>query len=146
MFNNSLYTGGTFTTIGGSVTNRIARWNGTSWANVGFGFSGGVYALHSLGTNLYAGGMFDFADVQPASRIAVYNGTAWAPLGAGINGSAPRVKAINSYLGDVIAGGTFTLAGGQPVNNIAAWKLNTGVNYLGNNLSLIHISEPTRPY
>lgn len=134
VYNSSLYAGGTFTTIGGSTTNRIARWNGTSWSNVGFGFSGTVNALHSLGTNLYAGGEFDFADFLPANKIAVYNGTSWAALGSGIGGTSPKVKGISSFLGDIITGGSFTLAGGVSVNNIANWKLTVGITQTGNSV------------
>lgn len=134
VFSNSLYIGGTFTTIGGSTTNRIARWNGTSFSNVGFGFSSGVYALHSLGTKLYAGGEFDFADFLPAAKIASFNGSTWSALGTGIGGTSPKVKALTSYLGDIIVGGTFTLAGGVSVNNIANWKLTVGITQTGNNI------------
>lgn len=134
VFSSSLYVGGTFTSIGGSLTNRIARWNGTSWAPVGAGFSGGVYALHSLGSNIYAGGDFDFANFQPASKIAVYNGSTWNALGSGIGGSSPKVHAIFSYLGDIIVGGHFTLAGGQSVNNIANWKLTVGITPLSSEI------------
>lgn len=145
VFNNSLHIGGTFTTIGGSTTNRIAKWNGSSWANVGFGFSGGVYALHSLGTNLYAGGEFDFADFLPAAKIAVFNGSSWSALGTGIGGSSPKVKGISSYLGDLVTGGTFTLAGGVSANNIALWKLTTGVIQINNNIPVNYSLQQNYP-
>ncbi len=145
VFNSSLYAGGTFTTIGGSTTNRIARWNGSSWSNVGFGFSGGVYALHSLGTNLYAGGEFDFADFLPANKVAFYNGSTWAAMGSGIGGTSPRVRGISSFLGDVIVGGNFTLAGGVSVNNIANWKLTVGITQTGNNIPEVYSLEQNYP-
>lgn len=132
VFNNLLYVGGTFAGIGGSTTNRIARWNGTSWANASFGFSSGVYALHSLGTLLYAGGDFDFADFQPASKIAKFNGSNWSALGSGLGGTSPKVKALSSFLGDVVVGGHFSTAGGQNASNIALWRLTTGINPISN--------------
>jgi hypothetical protein len=40
-----LYAGGAFITAGGVVANNIARWDGTSWAALGSGTAGIVYAL-----------------------------------------------------------------------------------------------------
>jgi hypothetical protein len=83
---------------------------------------------------LYAGGEFDFADFQPASKIAAFNGSVWTALGSGIGGTNAKVKTISSFLGDIITGGTFTLAGSVLANNVANWKLTTGITQLNGNI------------
>lgn len=45
--------------------------------------------------------------------------TGWNTLGSGLNGN---VNAIVKYQDKIIAAGGFSLAGGTPVNNIAAWN------------------------
>src|SRR5205823_12017089 len=37
---SDLYAGGDFTTVGGSSTNNIAKWDGSSWTALGSGMSG----------------------------------------------------------------------------------------------------------
>ena len=57
----ALYIGGDFSTVGGLTVNCIAKWNGSSWLNLGSGMNGNVYALAVSGANLYAGGFFSTA-------------------------------------------------------------------------------------
>jgi hypothetical protein len=65
----ALYAGGTFNIAGGVAAERIAKWNGSSWAPLGSGVSGGastnVMALvvhdDGGGPALYAGGTFTVA-------------------------------------------------------------------------------------
>jgi len=45
----------------------------------------------------------------------------WVPMAVGIGGDPGEVYAVTTYNGDLIVGGWFTGAGGQPVNNIASW-------------------------
>ena len=42
----------------------------------------------------------------------------WQPLGSGMDDA---VRSLTIYGGELIAGGTFTQAGGQPANYIARW-------------------------
>ncbi|MGP8217568.1 MAG: hypothetical protein ACLQQ4_18515 [Bacteroidia bacterium] len=43
----------------------------------------------------------------------------WSALGSGMNG---YVNALTVYNGNLIAGGSFTTAGGNAANNIAEWN------------------------
>ena len=48
VFNNKLYVGGAFTSIGGAAINRIAVYDGSTFASVGGGTSGYVSAVQHL--------------------------------------------------------------------------------------------------
>src|SRR5882724_10938875 len=63
------------------------------------------------------------------------SGQTWENLGTGVSGcSTCFVRTLAVYNGELYAGGTFTDAGGIPVNNIARWNgtnwsdVGTGVN------------------
>ncbi len=115
-----IYVGGRFTVAGGSSVNRIAKWDGSSWSDVGGGMNNDVWAL-AVDQNglLYAGGSFTTAGGNPANYIAVWNGSDWLPVGNGIgNNSAVFAIAIDGA-NNVYAGGSFSIAGGVSANNIA---------------------------
>ena len=76
----NLYAGGNFDTAGGVWATNIARWNGSSWAALGSGLSGGIVsalALDSSG-NLCVGGSFTTAgtNVSPYLAKALLTGPA----------------------------------------------------------------------
>jgi hypothetical protein len=117
-----LYVGGAFATAGGITAQRIAKWNGTSWAPVGSDSSvtifGEVHAIALAGTNLYIGGSFSFISPNVVNYVARWNGATWEPLGTGVDGSVTSLSVID---GNLYVGGTFTTAGGIRVNHIAKW-------------------------
>ena len=128
----NLYAGGFFTIAtnngGAAVTvNRIARWNGPSWSDLGSGMNAAalgagpdVAALAVIGTNLYVGGAFTSAGGNSSIQyLARWNGSAWSALGAGVNYS---VFALAASGPDLYAGGWFYSAGGIPANAIAKWN------------------------
>jgi hypothetical protein len=80
----TLYTSGTFTSIGGTSASRIASWDGTSWNALGSGLSGGEgYAMASFDGSLYAAGYFNSAGgVDGTAKIARWDGSSWNSLGA----------------------------------------------------------------
>ncbi len=131
----ALFVGGTFTSAGGTPVSNIARWNGTSWSDVGGGVNGEVLTLHvhddGSGPALYAGGSFTTAGGNTVNRIARWDGAAWSALGAGVARGAGltgtvsvRSLASNTENGTsrLIAGGSFEVAGGQPIGGgIASW-------------------------
>jgi hypothetical protein len=73
---SALYVGGSFTTVDGAPAARVARWNGTSWMQVGAGLASNVGALASFadgsGPGLYAG---------TQSLMYRWDGIAWTPAG-----------------------------------------------------------------
>ena len=62
----ALVIGGAFTAVGGVVVNRIARWNGNSWSQLGSGMDDVVAALTVHNGELIAGGAFTSAGGTPA--------------------------------------------------------------------------------
>ncbi len=103
--NGSTYAAGFFTMSGSTPLNRIARWTGSAWVDVGGGFSGGtVRALESHNGMLYAAGEFTTAGGVTAERVARWNGSTWTQVMGGAQGP---VWALHSFMGEVHAGGEF---------------------------------------
>ena len=129
----SLFAGGSFTNAGGVAVNRMAKWDGTSWTNLGSGMDHVVFTLAHDGTNLFAGGFF----TSPGHSVAKWNGSSWIGLGSGMVGSARSVDALTYYGTNLYASGGFTNAGGVTANRVAMWNgtswtnLGSGLNYSG---------------
>jgi hypothetical protein len=128
--NGELIVGGDFTSIGGVEAVGVARWNGRSWSTLGAGLrpNSVVYTLAALPNGgLIAGGDLRAVGV-PSRGIAAWNGQAWLPLGTGLQDrryadSMSRVLAAATLpSGEVVAGGDFTMAGGQTSVNFARYS------------------------
>jgi hypothetical protein len=79
----NLIAGGNFDLAGGTPANSIARWNGTSWENLGSGVNGYVSALApGNGGRMYFGGNFDQAGGKVSAFFAQWDETfyQWLPL------------------------------------------------------------------
>lgn len=112
---------------------RISRRNGAAWATIGTpttpSFGPAVFALAVMPNgDLVAGGRFTAINGVPANSIARWNGTSWSAFGSGIvaTGYLAEVHSLTVLPnGDVVAGGSFTSAGGLAVNNLAKWNGST---------------------
>jgi hypothetical protein len=125
MPNGDFVAGGSFSMAGGLPANHVARWNGSSWTELGAGTDGRVQALLPLPNgDLIVGGVFSNAGGVPASRIARWDGLNWTTLGAGLSaGSGSGVETLALLPnGDVIAGGRFSAVGVPNSANIARWN------------------------
>ncbi|HRT06361.1 MAG TPA: hypothetical protein P5204_11750 [Kiritimatiellia bacterium] len=114
----TVYAGGSFTNWAGAMSNQfqlgyVARWNGTSWTNVGLGLGNRVTCLLAArdGT-IYAGGWFTNAAnpssgvMAPAQYVAKWTGTAWTNVGSGFNNWVYALAEGSD--GTIYAGGSFT--------------------------------------
>ena len=124
--NGDLVAGGAWVT-GASSPQHVARWDGTTWHALGIGVNtSDVKALATLPNgDVVAAGNFWTAGGTPANYIARWNGSTWSPLGSGLGGGVfgTWVNALHTLSnGDLIVGGNFTTAGGQPANRIARWN------------------------
>jgi trimeric autotransporter adhesin len=122
-----LIAGGGFTTIGGVSANRIARWNGSTWADMGAGVGSTVTRVRQYddgsGPALYVGGYFTTAGGSSANRVARWNGSTWATLGTGTSGTVFDIVRFDDGRGErLFVGGGFTSAGGAIAGRIAAWN------------------------
>jgi hypothetical protein len=126
---DDLYAAGTFSRAGGKNVYRVAKWDGTSWSalcndtNCGMDPAVNALVLDSAG-RLYAGGPFSSAGGLTVNHLAVWDGINWSGLCSGNScGSDGVVNALEfDSAGNLYAGGSFTLAGGMAVNNIAKWN------------------------
>lgn len=123
--NGSLVAGGWFLEAGGSPIIGIAQWNGSAWTSLGGNASSGVLALHVLPNgDLAAGGDFGTMAGVSAAGIARWDGGQWHAYGSGIYNFNPGgVRALTSTSnGDIVAAGSFNMAGGIPVKSVARWN------------------------
>ena len=142
----ALYVGGRFTSVDGVPVNNLARWDGTSWTNVGGGVIANTLCNVLLfgedelapvgdmivfddggGSALYVGGTFHQAGSLAVDLIARWDGSTWTSVGGGMAGSAPdRVKCFALFDDgggtDLYVGGRFYNAGGDPnADSLARW-------------------------
>jgi hypothetical protein len=85
----------------------------------------GFSAVAASGSNLYVSGWFSFSDTttngEPmltCSNALYFDGEYTRFMGSGLNSNALAIAVMGT---NVFFGGTFTLAGGVPVNGIARW-------------------------
>lgn len=116
---NTVYVGGSFTSIGGVSATNIAKWDGSSWLPLNTGVDGPVYALSVSGGTVYAGGQFANAGATKAPNIAQWDGTKWSALGTGMDGPVYAISIQNT---NVFAGGQFSNAGTTNATNVALWN------------------------
>ncbi len=123
-----LYVGGQFTNAGGiAAADRVAVWNGSTWAAVGAGLTNGsVNAIAVDGTNVYVGGAFVNAGGDAnADNLAVWNGSAWHAVGGAAMTGPVWALAISGT--KLIVGGGFDNANGiAEADAVAAYDLAGG--------------------
>jgi hypothetical protein len=126
---SALYAAGSFTTSGGVVVNRIAKWTGSNWEPLGSGIDDGAVTVLAVyddgsGTALYAGGYFGSVNGRPMSRIAKWDGSAWWPVGLGVDGLGPifAMAVFDEGKGpSLYVGGQISRAGGISAQSLARW-------------------------
>ena len=115
---------GWFTQAGAGTISNIARLSAGAWTGLGIGNEQLATNLMSAGAELYAGGHIWSMGTVIANKLARWDGATWNALGSGIgvaNSANDGVYAMVMFKGELYAGGTFTLAGGQPARNLARW-------------------------
>ena len=106
---NAVFVGGQMSVNGGPYSAHVARWNGTSWAELG-GAIASVRAFESFddgtGRRLYAGGGF-----TQAGEIARWSGSSWESLpGPRLEGTVTNLRVHDDGAGPALyACGEFTL-------------------------------------
>jgi len=128
VYNGDLIAAGSFATAGGSAAANIARWDGSAWHPLGSGADSAVVALCVFEGQLIAGGHFTAAGGVGADFIAAWDGATWSPLGTGVSGNSHDyyyggsfVSSLTVFNGELVVGGNFTEAGGDPADFAARW-------------------------
>lgn len=97
----------------------------TGWMDMGTNLVYPPTALLALPNGqLIAAGEFSQIGGVPANNIARWTGTTWEALGSGLTLNAGQgfINALERLPdGSIIAGGSFTTAGGAPASKIARW-------------------------
>jgi len=133
-YNNELYVTGDFNRVDNDTISGIAKWNGTSWVNVGQGLVSGMppyttllypHQLLLFNGELVVVGNFLNAGGITANGIAAWNGSQWNNFGSGFNKIVYGAEVYNSEL---YAGGEFTLSGTNTLACIAKWNGSDWVN------------------
>ncbi len=125
IFNGELYVAGKFTTAGSVPANYLAKWDGSNWSSTGTVFNQQIYCLGVYDGDLIAGGAFTYINSAYKPHIArSSNGTTWLDMFGGLDGPPFDFITHNSEL---YVCGSFTVANGIPVNNIARWVTHVSV-------------------
>ncbi len=125
-YQGNLYIGGYFLNVNNILVNAIAKWNGTSWSNVGGGVSNGNPHVNSMAMyhgQLYIAGGFQSAGTSniPVWYIARWNGTQWDSVGRGMNNYVMDLE-VDTVQDVLYACGGFTRAGDTAAYGIAMWN------------------------
>jgi len=132
----ALFAGGWFVGAGNTLAYSTAKWDGDAWSalishegNATFFGIGGEISSSCIfddgnGPALYFGGRIGYTG-GPIQDVVKWDGVAWFPLGSGIEGQLSEVRALTVFDDGsgaaLYAGGTFSLAGGLPAENVAKW-------------------------
>ena len=102
--------------LAGGEFSGFKSWDGSTWSGAGPGcFTGELDVFN--GNLVIAGSNFL---VEPSARhIGSWDGTSLSSLGSGTNGS---VMALTEYNGNLVVGGSFTIAGGKVSAGLALWS------------------------
>ena len=129
MVSGVLYAGGNFRFAGAADCDNIARWNGTSWSNMGSGTSGSghVKAMLARGPDLYVAGGFDNMDgADNTAQVARWDGSRWWGLGTEFSKFTyvrAEIQALCFYGSDVIAAGSgYQGADGATHSQLYRWN------------------------
>ncbi|MGE3175526.1 MAG: hypothetical protein AB7O97_23080 [Planctomycetota bacterium] len=124
--NGELVACGSWSTAGGYVANGVARWDGTSWSQLGGGVQGRPSTLLVRANgDVLVGGRFGTFGNMP-DKILRWDGTAWSVFASGAVEPLWHVASLLELAnGDLLAGGYFRTLGGVEVNGIARWNGST---------------------
>jgi hypothetical protein len=126
---STVYAGGSFSTVNGSVArHNLAAFDASSGEVKAFdaGLDGSwVTALAAAGGTLYVGGLFTTANGVPRTDLAAFDGTSGAVRGFDPEAN-DAVEALVVAGSTIYAGGGFTAMGTTTRNHLAAFDSSTG--------------------
>jgi len=145
-----LVAGGFFSSAGGTLAFRVARWNGSAWSALGSGANSTVHALtlfdDGSGEALYIGGEFRYTDLpdSPTPCVARWDGSGWSAVGgAGVAGLVYELTPDDEGGAALLVGGPLGSPGGSLITGIGRWdgsswsQLTGGILGLGGSRALV---------
>jgi len=114
---NDLIAGGQIGSAGGIAVNNLARWDGSSWHDVGGGVDGGVGALEEFEGDLVVTGSFTHAGGVPTvAGIARWNGSTWSTFADTSVTSVGYVEVVDGHLYAI------TRSAANPNDALSSWN------------------------
>ncbi len=113
-FQNKLYVGGAFASLGNIPARSIGTWDGNIWDTLSIqpfvtNISNAVGAFAVIDNELYVGGVFETVAGMPSKSLFKWDGTTITPMGLpSILDGAAYVNAICKYDGEIYIGGNFS--------------------------------------
>lgn len=123
-YQGALVVGGWIRQAGGVPVRNLARWDGTTWSDLGGGTDRTVTALAVFDGHLIVAGEFQWVGNVFARGAARWDGSSWSAMGEGLHDSLTNrsVVSVLKVQGDrLVAGGDFTHSGSVPLNHVATW-------------------------
>lgn len=146
-YDGKLYIGGAFTTLGGVTVNRIGSWDGSSFAALKSGVSGGggvVYALDTTaGGDVLLGGDFTAGSQAAAPSAPTLGETTGGLFVAGIQRYYKLAALTGSGESALSSSANFTLTGGNTAFTLS-WSAVT--NATGYNIYRCSLGRSTAAY
>lgn len=103
---SNVYIGGSFTTIDGVSAANIAKFNGTSFEQLGSGTNLSVRSIYALDQyHVYIGGSFTTAGGDSMNRITMWNGSNYTQVGSLFFDSIETLKIIKNNNSMLYVGG-----------------------------------------
>ncbi len=138
--NGIIYAAGEFPRFGDQPANRVVKWDGVEWIDVGDemypkSYNGRINSLTEQNGKLFIGGRFEFAGEKTVNYLAEWNGEEWYSLGSGTDRYVNIVAADTSYL---YAGGRFSMAGQKAAASIGRYNISGAVGITN---EIINIAE-----
>ena len=150
-FGTSLVVCGSFTNAGGVAATNIAQWNGTSWSALGNSVTAAITTMAADDNNIYIGGHFSNAGGVTVTNVARWDGTNWYSMGAlsyadpGSAGTEWAYTLAIGLNGNLLAGGFFSKADAQGVQNLAQWDGTNWSAWATDNLGLSQVIYALAP-
>lgn len=123
LFDGQLFIAGSIYGLDSLGFEKIMRWDGGQWRDVGGGIVGGgwINDMQVYDNALYVAGYFNEAQGAPGNNIAKWNGQSWERVGDGLGYPYGQVLDLAVHQGRLYAVGGYGNMGAVPVNGIAAW-------------------------
>lgn len=123
--NNEVYAGGAFTQAGGTIVNKVVKWNGAQWDTLQGGLIiNNINDLIFYQDTLYAGGDFTHPSTLAGVYVIKWNGSQWVEVPNGVN---YRVWSLEVYNNELYVGGDFSAIASGPANNIVKFNGSTWI-------------------